>query len=643
MLNKLAFKRICFHFILFCLIFASLRPASAQGFTELWTSNVGNFVVSVSYSPDGKRIVSGDNGGHVRVWDAASGEEQWESKNVGNTVVSVSYSPDGKRIVSGDWTDHVRVWDAASGEEQWKSKDVGSYVWSVSYSPDGKRIVSGDGYYGNSGHVRVWDAASGEEQWKSKDVGSFVNSVSYSPDGKRIVSGDETQHVRVWDAVSGKELWKSKDVGAVFSVTYSPDGKRIVSGDDTNHVRVWDAMSGEELWKSKDVGSYVRSVSYSPDGKRIVSGDGTKHVRVWISNKAARAAAAAHAAQVQKAAEAQANQEAARIKTMEEIGVVIALFLLLVTWRFVLKRKNRPQSAATSAAPASTAPSSLTKPPSTAETVASSGQTREGQSTALIAGKYELLRQIGQGGMGLVYEAKDHSLGRRVAIKKMRPEVAMNPKEKARFLDEAKIVAQLRHPSIVDIHEIIEESNEVYLVFEYVEGQNLAEMIAKHGKLAAAEMGSVLGGVCRALAFAHSKKVIHRDLKPSNIMVTKAEGAKVMDFGIAGQALDAMSRVSRVETAGTFAYMSPEQHLGKWDARSDIYSLGATIYEALTGDIPFRGPDFLAQKERSVFKPLTEILPDCNVRLNEIIVRCLKPDPKERFQTIEEFARAAGV
>ncbi len=265
------------------------------------------------------------------------------------------------------------------------------------------------------------------------------------------------------------------------------------------------------------------------------------------------------------------------------------------------------------------------------------------ENKTLIAGKYELLRQIGQGGMGLVYEAKDHSLGRRVAIKKMRPEVAMNPKEKARFLDEAKIVAQLRHPSIVDIHEIIEESNEVYLVFEYVEGQNLAEMIAKHGKLAAAEMGSVLGGVCRALAFAHSKKVIHRDLKPSNIMVTKAEGAKVMDFGIAGQALDAMSRVSRVETAGTFAYMSPEQHLGKWDARSDIYSLGATIYEALTGDIPFRGPDFLAQKERSVFKPLTEILPDCNVRLNEIIVRCLKPDPKERFQTIEEFARAAGV
>jgi len=168
----------------------------------------------------------------------------------------------------------------------------------------------------------------------------------------------------------------------------------------------------------------------------------------------------------------------------------------------------------------------------------------------MLDNKYVLLRQIGEGGMGLVYEGRDNTLKRSVAVKKLRSEIKLNPRDKSRFLHEAQTVAALHHPFIVDIYAIIEEADEIYLVFEHVDGNTLEQIIEKAGHMSAEAAKPVLKCVCEALAFAHANKIVHRDLKPSNIMVTKLGHAKVMDFGIARQMKDTASRLTRVDSSG---------------------------------------------------------------------------------------------
>jgi serine/threonine-protein kinase len=260
--------------------------------------------------------------------------------------------------------------------------------------------------------------------------------------------------------------------------------------------------------------------------------------------------------------------------------------------------------------------------------------------SALIGKKYEMVHRIGEGGMGLVYAGRDFELGRFVAIKKMRPELKLNAREKKRFMREAQLSAALHHPCIVEIYDIAEQDGEVYLIFEYVDGQTLDKRLDS-GPMTAEELKPPLKFVCKALEFAHSKKVVHRDLKPSNIMITRQGFAKVMDFGIAREIKDTMSRLTRLDTSGTAAYMAPEQELGKFDGRADIYALGVTLYEALSGTPPFPGPNFLRQKELMEFKPLAEAAPTAPKEFCDAIERCLSFDANERFQTIAQFAAEA--
>ena len=265
------------------------------------------------------------------------------------------------------------------------------------------------------------------------------------------------------------------------------------------------------------------------------------------------------------------------------------------------------------------------------------------QTGLLLQGKYEIVRQIGSGGMGVVFEGKDRSLDRPVAVKKMRPDVRMSGRVKTLFLQEAKTSAALHHPFIVDIYAIVEEGEEIYLVFEYVDGESLADFLDRKGRMSLDKLRPVLKCTCEALAFAHSSKVAHRDLKPSNIMLTKQGYAKVMDFGIARQIKDTVSRLTHQEVSGTLPYMAPEQERGKSDARSDIFSLGVTIYELLAGELPFTGPNFYLQKEREDFPRLVVAAPEAPPELAAAVERSLRFDPKARFQTVAEFAAALGV
>ncbi|MCX5787446.1 MAG: protein kinase [Elusimicrobia bacterium] len=261
----------------------------------------------------------------------------------------------------------------------------------------------------------------------------------------------------------------------------------------------------------------------------------------------------------------------------------------------------------------------------------------------LLAEHYELGPALGEGGMGVVYEGTDVVLNRRVAIKRMREEIRADERERRRFLSEARAVAKLRHPHIVDILEIIEDGGEVYLVFEYVAGRTLEQRIAE-GRLPFAEARALFQQVGSALDYAHAHGVIHRDLKPSNIMTDEEGLARVMDFGVA-RILDEVAStrgVSRGSTiAGTPPYMAPEQEQGRACRESDVYALAICLYEALTGERPFGGLDasLLMSKLSKTYAPASEVAAGLPQGLDAVFARAFEPDPTKRYPSARELVR----
>jgi tetratricopeptide (TPR) repeat protein len=257
----------------------------------------------------------------------------------------------------------------------------------------------------------------------------------------------------------------------------------------------------------------------------------------------------------------------------------------------------------------------------------------------LLKGQYKTLRQIGVGGMGLVYEGTDISLDRRVAIKKMREELRINADERARFITEAKLVAALHHPHIVDIYAIVEEGPDVYLVFEYVSGKTIQEKLNEKGRFTLAEILPVAEDVAAALDFAHSRQVIHRDLKPSNIMIDENGYAKVMDFGVARMAKEALTRVMTGTVVGTPPYMAPEQEMGALCKQSDVYALGICLYQMLTGKLPFNGPGvaMYTEKINRNYLPLSQAAQGLPKGVDEVFAKALEPDLELRYQNAREF------
>ncbi|MCX7905835.1 MAG: protein kinase [Elusimicrobiales bacterium] len=255
----------------------------------------------------------------------------------------------------------------------------------------------------------------------------------------------------------------------------------------------------------------------------------------------------------------------------------------------------------------------------------------------ITSGKYKIIKKIGQGGMGTVYLALDQSLNREVAIKKMNEDIKMNEREKQRFLEEARTVAMLKHPNIIEIYTIFEEKENLYLVFEYIDGMSLDKKLDLAVRMPFFEVKDIIIPVAKALKYAHSKNVIHRDLKLSNIMISNEGIVKVTDFGLAKVVREAKARYSSTEVVGSPAYMAPEQDLGIFLKESDLYSLGVCIYELLAGELPFSGPDYHYQKERKLYTPLSQIVAGLPKEFDRIISKLLEPDPQFRYHTADEF------
>ncbi|MDE2491720.1 MAG: protein kinase, partial [Elusimicrobia bacterium] len=251
---------------------------------------------------------------------------------------------------------------------------------------------------------------------------------------------------------------------------------------------------------------------------------------------------------------------------------------------------------------------------------------------------FKILRTLGQGGMGVVYEALDLGLQRPVALKKLRAEIADNPRERARFLKEARIVAGLKHPNIVEIHSIHEDAEGLFLVFERVDGQSLHERLDR-GVLSPAEAVAYLRQIAKALDHAHERGVVHQDLKPANVMVA-GDSAKVMDFGIARQVQKTMSTLSRVEVSGTPAYMAPEQEVGgAVGPAADVFALGACAYELLVGRPPFPNGGAMMKAER-LYVPLSQARGGMPVQADAALARALDPEPSSRWPSASSFVDA---
>ncbi len=252
--------------------------------------------------------------------------------------------------------------------------------------------------------------------------------------------------------------------------------------------------------------------------------------------------------------------------------------------------------------------------------------------------RYEIVSKIGAGGMSDVYKAKDHILGRFVAIKVLKPEFSEDRSFVAKFRTEAQSAAGLEHPNIVNIYDVGSEEGLHYIVMEYVEGITLKTYIEKKGQLSFKEAVSIAIQVARGIEAAHNKQITHRDIKPQNIIISTEGKVKVTDFGIARAA---SSNTISSDVMGSVHYSSPEQaRNGFVDGRSDIYSLGIVMYEMVTGRVPFDGDTTVAvaiQHLQEEMTPPSMYAKELPISLEKIILKCTQKNPDRRYQTIGEL------
>ncbi|GAA3535212.1 Stk1 family PASTA domain-containing Ser/Thr kinase [Amycolatopsis ultiminotia] len=264
----------------------------------------------------------------------------------------------------------------------------------------------------------------------------------------------------------------------------------------------------------------------------------------------------------------------------------------------------------------------------------------------LLSNRYELGDTLGYGGMSEVHHGHDVRLGREVAIKVLRADLARDPQFQERFRREAQNAAALNHPAIVAVYDTGEANTDVgalpYIVMEYVEGRTLRDIVKTEGPMSQKRAMEVMADVCAALDFSHRHGIVHRDVKPANVMITKNGAVKVMDFGIARAMHDGQSAMTQTAAViGTAQYLSPEQARGESvDARSDVYAAGCVLYELITGEPPFTGDSPVAvayQHVREDPHPPSSVNPAVSPELDAVVLKALAKGPANRYQSAAEM------
>jgi eukaryotic-like serine/threonine-protein kinase len=260
----------------------------------------------------------------------------------------------------------------------------------------------------------------------------------------------------------------------------------------------------------------------------------------------------------------------------------------------------------------------------------------------VVAGRYELEELVGTGGMSSVFKARDTLLERNVALKILHERHVEDDEYVERFRREARAVARLSHPNIVTVIDRGEADGRQFIVFEFVDGENLKDLITREGPLPVDEAARIAGDIARGLAFAHAQGLVHRDVKPQNVLLNGDGRPQVTDFGIA-RSLDVEKGVTQTGTVlGTSNYIAPEQATGDHvDQQSDIYSLGVVLFELLTSRLPFEGDNFVAIAMRHINEPAPDVRTfrgDIPPRVAQAVARALEKDPARRFPSMDAFA-----
>ena len=256
----------------------------ASGALLLTLTGHGNSINAVTFSPDGRTILTGSWDNTAKVWDAASGKELHSLRSHSAPILSVAFSPDARWIVTGSADNTAKVWDVASGKELLALKGHSAAINSVAFSPDGERIVtaSGDWMPGADHTARVWDVTKSRKALTLAGHGEAIRSVAFSPDGVRIVTGNTDKTAEVWDVASGSNLLTlTGHSNAVLSAAFSPDGQQIVTGSQDSTAKIWDASNGRELRTLYGHTHWIWSVAFSPDGQRLVTGSMDGTAKVW--------------------------------------------------------------------------------------------------------------------------------------------------------------------------------------------------------------------------------------------------------------------------------------------------------------------------------------------------------------------------
>jgi serine/threonine-protein kinase len=260
---------------------------------------------------------------------------------------------------------------------------------------------------------------------------------------------------------------------------------------------------------------------------------------------------------------------------------------------------------------------------------------------ATIGGRYRIERPLGHGGMATVYLGRDTELERPVAIKVLAENLAGDDEFRRRFVREAKLAARVSDPNVVSIYDAGEDDGRLYIVMEHVDGETLADLLARRGRLPPDEARELAAQAASGLAHAHEAGLVHRDVKPQNLILRRDGTVKIADFGIARAAETTITQTGTV--LGTAAYLAPEQALGeKVTPAADVYSLGAVLYELLTGRPPFEFEslaDLAAQQARMEITPVRELATDVPPELEDIVMRCLARNPAHRPGSAGELAR----
>jgi serine/threonine-protein kinase len=265
-------------------------------------------------------------------------------------------------------------------------------------------------------------------------------------------------------------------------------------------------------------------------------------------------------------------------------------------------------------------------------------------------GSYRITGKLGEGGMGTVYSAEHVELGKRVAIKTLRTELAANAQVRARFVREGRAAASVRHPHVVDVHDVGVHGDVPYLVMELLQGRDLSAHVSAAGRLPVQEVADLVLPVLTAMAEAHSAGIVHRDLKPENIFLQRSTGGswtpKVLDFGISKlRDTESMSLTGSGTLLGTPYYMAPEQASSARDvdARADIYSIGVILYHCVSGNVPFTGTSLvqvIGQILTATPPPLRDSVPDVPAAFEHVVQRAMAKDADARFQSAQELGRA---